>query len=231
MRIVVTVTGFIGWRKCWIGCSRYLLISLGCSNECKRRKIKCNGETPCQRCGNLNLECQYAPNCCANGFKDSEEFKQMNAHLSSLQEQVDNLYASLNALRNGDMSGHGSAVMSHRSLGSGSPGVMYKAPPKHQRFRGPTSSAFSFDVAKNTLHNMGYPGLADSTADGVNAQDETPLPSPPLNRAVLPAHPYKDPLMSMSKDEAVRLCIVYEDEMVYDSSKPRMESSLILYRE
>jgi len=25
------------------------------SNECKRRKIKCNGNTPCQRCGNLNL--------------------------------------------------------------------------------------------------------------------------------------------------------------------------------
>jgi hypothetical protein len=41
------------------------------SNECKRRKIKCNGQTPCQRCGNLNLECQYAPNCC-NNFKESE---------------------------------------------------------------------------------------------------------------------------------------------------------------
>ncbi len=27
------------------------------SNECKRRKIKCNGATPCQRCGNLSLEC------------------------------------------------------------------------------------------------------------------------------------------------------------------------------
>jgi hypothetical protein len=41
------------------------------SNECKRRKIKCNGQTPCQRCGNLNLDCQYAPNCC-NNFKESE---------------------------------------------------------------------------------------------------------------------------------------------------------------
>lgn len=27
------------------------------SNECKRRKIKCNGQVPCQRCGHLNLEC------------------------------------------------------------------------------------------------------------------------------------------------------------------------------
>ncbi|KAJ8608667.1 hypothetical protein MRB53_039551 [Persea americana] len=31
------------------------------SNECKRRKIKCNGETPCKRCGNLSLDCVYAP--------------------------------------------------------------------------------------------------------------------------------------------------------------------------
>lgn len=45
-------------------------ISIAC-NECKRRKIKCNGETPCQRCGNLGLECLYAPNCCSN-FKDTE---------------------------------------------------------------------------------------------------------------------------------------------------------------
>lgn len=46
-------------------------ISIAC-NECKRRKIKCNGQTPCQRCGNLNLDCQYSPNCC-NNFKESEE--------------------------------------------------------------------------------------------------------------------------------------------------------------
>ena len=45
-------------------------VSIACS-ECKRRKIKCNGETPCQRCGNLSLECLYVPNCCS-GFKDSE---------------------------------------------------------------------------------------------------------------------------------------------------------------
>ena len=30
------------------------------SNECKRRKIKCNGQVPCQRCGHLDLECQCA---------------------------------------------------------------------------------------------------------------------------------------------------------------------------
>lgn len=43
-----------------------------CSNQCKRRKIKCNGEIPCQRCGNMQLECIYAPNCCSGSFRDSE---------------------------------------------------------------------------------------------------------------------------------------------------------------
>ena len=72
-------------------------ISIAC-NECKRRKIKCNGQTPCQRCGNLNLDCVYAPNCC-NGFKDSQEYRDMSAHIGSLQEQVNTLYNELNNLR------------------------------------------------------------------------------------------------------------------------------------
>ena len=46
-------------------------VSIACS-ECKRRKIRCNGETPCERCGHLSLECLYVPNCCSSGFKDSE---------------------------------------------------------------------------------------------------------------------------------------------------------------
>lgn len=33
------------------------VLSFVFSNECKRRKIKCNGQVPCQRCGHLNLEC------------------------------------------------------------------------------------------------------------------------------------------------------------------------------
>ncbi|RMZ11528.1 hypothetical protein D0860_03369 [Hortaea werneckii] len=72
-------------------------ISIAC-NECKRRKIKCNGQTPCQRCGNLNLECVYAPNCC-NGFKDSHEYKEMQGHVASLQDQISMLYHDLSSLR------------------------------------------------------------------------------------------------------------------------------------
>jgi hypothetical protein len=175
----------------------------------------------------LNLECKYAPNCCSNGFKDSEEFKQMNAQIASLQEQVDNLYANMNALR-GDSALTGadsmpyprpqerSMSMSQHSVSHGespSHGRYSKPTPKHPRFQGPTSSAFSLDVAKTTLHNMGYAAL-DNVDESILAQDETPLGSPPLRPAPSRSpHPSKDPLWSISRDEAIRLIRVYEEEM------------------
>ncbi|CAD0096973.1 unnamed protein product, partial [Aureobasidium vineae] len=73
-------------------------ISIAC-NECKRRKIKCNGQTPCQRCGNLALDCVYAPNCCTSNFKDTDEFRTMSNQIASLQDQVNALFASMNTLR------------------------------------------------------------------------------------------------------------------------------------
>ncbi|KAL5315358.1 hypothetical protein ACEPPN_016225 [Leptodophora sp. 'Broadleaf-Isolate-01'] len=190
-------------------------ISIAC-NECKRRKIKCNGNTPCQRCGNLNLDCQYAPNCCTNGFKESEEFRQMNAHLAQLQEQVDSLYANLSALRAaGDAVSFVPPSESSMSVPPPiSPGNRFRPTPKHPSFRGPTSSAFSLDVAKNTLHNMGYQGLGD---EGVITSDATPIGSPPRRQSQVPAilngNPSKDPIWALSKEEMIRLCRVYEEEM------------------
>jgi hypothetical protein len=191
------------------------------SNECKRRKIKCNGNTPCQRCGNLKLECQYAPNCCSNGFKDSDEFKQMNAQIASLQEQVNNLYDNLNALRIREgtgliepRSGERSLSLSQYSVNNGSPSMRQQSTSKHPRYQGPTSSAFNLAVAKNTLYNMGYPGLAEGGENGISTQDDTPIGSPPLRSPSANIHPSRDPLWLISKDEAVRLCRVYEEEMV-----------------
>lgn len=191
------------------------------SNECKRRKIKCNGNTPCQRCGNLKLECQYAPNCCSNGFKDSDEFKQMNAQIASLQEQVNNLYDNLNALRIREGTGlieprpvERSLSMSQYSVNNGSPSIRQQSIPKHPRYQGPTSSAFNLAVAKNTLYNMGYPGLAEAGENGISTQDDTPIGSPPLRSPSANIHPSRDPLWLINKDEAVRLCRVYEEEMV-----------------
>src|ERR1700730_554234 len=97
--------------------------------------------------------CQYAPNCCSNGFKDSDEFKQMNAQIASLQEQVNNLYDNLNALRIREGTGFGdprgidrSLSMSQYSANNGSPSMRQQSAPKHPRYQGPTSSAFNLAV-------------------------------------------------------------------------------------
>ncbi|PNS18997.1 hypothetical protein CAC42_6092 [Sphaceloma murrayae] len=206
-------------------------ISIAC-NECKRRKIKCNGNSPCQRCGNLSLECVYAPNCCGTNFKDTEDWRQMTAHISSLQEQVDALYANVSSLRNELAQSNPPLDPSLQSgsymTASASPAPMLSPNHAHTKsqtgtrpptFRGPTSSAFSFDVAKSSLHTM---GIASEQPNGEDqTENATPVGSPRQNDGDLPIPPMvstarpqaKDPIWSVSREEAMRLLRVYEDQM------------------
>ncbi|KAI8625932.1 fungal-specific transcription factor domain-containing protein [Xylariaceae sp. FL1651] len=201
-------------------------ISIAC-NECKRRKIKCNGESPCQRCGHLNLQCLYAPNCCAGSVKDSDEFKQMAAQVNHLQEQVEVLFSNLNALRSEGLR-IGSIQQHERTLTapstSSTPSSTTMTMRSHQKsdlsqtrppaFRGPTSNRFSLDVAKNTLHKMGYTYPGDS-ADVDGIAQETPSVSPKFTPRVVvpPENTTADALWELEKDEMIRLCRIYEEEV------------------
>lgn len=233
------------------------------SNECKRRKIKCNGETPCQRCGNLNLSCLYAPNCCSNSFRDSDEFKKMSAHMLQLQDQVDGLVQSVGALRSeagfrlapiqdrsGSLGGGGSGMGGGLGPGIGAPPAVPLSASispspatslsslhkpdlgSHGRqasFRGPTSMAYSLDVANNTIHEMGYKGIGDSGG----GDDVAPPPPPPphsdvfavaarhhseagylggLSNSGLMLSPV-EPLWEFDRDELVRLCRAHDEEV------------------
>jgi hypothetical protein len=193
------------------------------SNECKRRKIKCNGQTPCQRCGNLNLDCQYAPNCC-NNFKESDEFKQMSAHIASLQQQVDDLFHNLSTLRTHiDMHSNGSnSTPFHQDyqqtpmLPPQSPRPRSKSASKHPRFHGPTSNAFNVGVARSSLKTMGINALEEGEDEGNVTRDATPRASSPIHNAMVPKRPMhadKDPIWAISKQEAVRLVHVWHEEM------------------
>ena len=109
-------------------------------------------------------------------------------------------------------------LTSERSMSMSQPPVAspisrYRPTPKHQSFHGPTSSAFSLDVAKNTLQNMGYQGLG--VDEGMATQDATPIASPlAIQPSPLPpGSPSRDPIWALSKDEMIRLCKVYEEEM------------------
>ncbi|KAL3480049.1 fungal-specific transcription factor domain-containing protein [Aspergillus californicus] len=190
-------------------------ISIAC-NECKRRKIKCNGQVPCQRCGHLKLDCRYAPNCCNNNFKDSDEFRSMTDQITTLQDQVGNLFSSLSELRSQRSSFDPSNFDHFSRDGSQVFTPMYPPPAKprirHPRFHGPTSSAFNFDVARSSLQDMGIAPAEEVIQDDITTAHATPAASPPpLSR--LPMHPQKDPIWSIKRDEALRLCRVYEEEI------------------
>ncbi|KNG51360.1 fungal specific transcription factor [Stemphylium lycopersici] len=197
-------------------------ISIAC-NECKRRKIKCNGQTPCQRCGNLNLDCQYSPNCC-NNFKESDEFKHMSAHITSLQQQVDDLFHNISTLRTQV------DVHSNASIGTPFPQDYQQTPmlppqsarsrsksfSKHPRFHGPTSNAFNVGVARSSLKTMGINAGEEGEDDGILTRDVTPRASPAVPNAMLPKrsmHIDKDPIWAISKHEALRLVHVWHEEM------------------
>ncbi|CAG8090230.1 unnamed protein product [Penicillium salamii] len=210
-------------------------ISIAC-NECKRRKIKCNGQVPCQRCGHLNLECRYAPNCCNNNFKDSDEFRSMTDQITTLQDQVNNLFTNLNDLRTqrpfesppfDPLSRDGSQVFTPM------PGIP-KPRSRHPRFHGPTSSAFNFDVAKSSLQNMGITPAEDGIPDDLTTAHVTPAASPPSHMGqLLPTvHPTKDPIWTIRREEALRLCKVYEEEIgimypVVDIAKITSQATLL----
>ncbi len=90
-------------------------------------------------------------------------------------------------------------------------------------FRGPTSSDFNFGVARNSLQTMGI----TSQQDGISAESgEAGNPTreaSPAQAAVTSArdrmqysrdvHATKDPIWSVPREEALRLCRVWEDEM------------------
>jgi hypothetical protein len=63
---------------------------------------------------------------------------------------------------------------------------------------------------------MGITQTGDGTQDIFPAQDETPANTPPHQLPPWPpisAHPNKDPLWTMKREEAIRLCRVYEEEI------------------
>ncbi|KAI1437076.1 fungal-specific transcription factor domain-containing protein [Xylaria sp. CBS 124048] len=196
-------------------------ISIAC-NECKRRKIKCNGETPCGRCGHLNLQCLYAPNCCAASVKDSDDFKRMAAQVNHLQEQVETLFNNLNALRAETMragpSYHHDRAFTGPSASSTPSSTTMTLPPLPRQpplpFRGPTSNHFTLDVAKNTLHKMGYSYPTENIEMNGPAH-ETPVASPKLPPQVMQSveTPAVDALWELDKDEMLRLCRIYQEEV------------------
>lgn len=155
----------------------------------------------------------------------------MTDHVARLQEQVDRLMNNMNDLRQETLrlapiqdrilplpsNAHtpSPSTSSFRSLHKAPLPPPPRVPPA---FNGPTSINFTVDMAKNTLHSLGYPNLGDGNEETVGPSGETPAASP-LLRPILapPSPPFQkpppDPLWEFDKNEMIRLCQVHEEEV------------------
>ncbi|EFQ35429.1 fungal specific transcription factor domain-containing protein [Colletotrichum graminicola M1.001] len=142
----------------------------------------------------------------------------MTAQMAHLQEQVDALYQNMNALRSETLR---LAPIQDKALPL--PSGTFQASPasslstlhrpeltqsKQASFRGPTSMAFSLDVANTTIYNMGYKGIGDGNDRGtqLGIPEESPFLMAPRESQV-------DPLWDFGKDEMIRLCRLHEEEV------------------
>ncbi|KAJ5665641.1 uncharacterized protein N7477_008089 [Penicillium maclennaniae] len=174
-------------------------------------------QLPCIGIFTRQICSRYAPNCCNNNFKDSDEFRSMSSQLATLQDQVNSLSNSFRDLQ-AQKSTYESPPFEIPRDGSQSvftpvPSGISKTRARHPRFHGPTSSAFNFDVAKSSLQSMGI--AEDGIPDELTTAHVTPAGSPPSHLVPLipTIHPTKDPIWSIQREEALRLCKVYEEEI------------------
>lgn len=145
----------------------------------------------------------------------------MRDQITALQDQVNTLFTSMSDLRSQKLSIESPNLQNYSSNGT-HPAIMPLDPgppkprPRHPRFHGPTSSAFNFDVARSSLQNMGITPAEDGIADDLTTAQVTPAASPPpqpSGSAVAPIHSTKDPIWAIKREDALRLCRVYEEEI------------------
>lgn len=85
--------------------------------------------------------------------------------------------------------------------------------PKLPKFVGPTSSAFSFGVAKSSLESMGLQTEVMNATGAIDSLAPTPRESPkPEELEKILSHPV-DALNSFTHDEVYRLLEVYKEEL------------------
>jgi hypothetical protein len=129
----------------------------------------------------------------------------MSNQISSLQDQVNALFASMNTLR-ADLAHQQPPIdpfLQHQSILPSPEVARRKSTLARPAFRGPTSVEFAMGVAKNHLENM---GIASAAPEDQVLRDESPPHLTPL-------HASKDPIWHVTRDEALRLIRVYQDDM------------------
>ncbi|KAI4200532.1 MAG: hypothetical protein LQ346_002374 [Caloplaca aetnensis] len=204
-------------------------------SDATKRKRKDGTEAPTRAKRNRYISIA----CIVLRLTRPSEYRAMDQTIQALQDQVQRLDAELSAFRNPNGSsaspypdpltypqqpslnqGHqeGPYHVAQSSQTAQSPHMSQSplAPSRvrHRRFQGPTSSAFNMNVANSSLQTMGLtdPSLIEAVG---HEFDDVPPASPQLRRMSNPltSSYVKDPIWSLGRDEAIRLCRVYDEEI------------------
>ena len=138
----------------------------------------------------------------------------MKAHIASLQDQVNALFTSItHSKAPGSLHAGSESYPNHDTSPSHGRPISFsslrsKPPPVH----GPISAAYGLDVAKHSLASMGI--TPETGVEGIPSDQPSP------ERAIDPEltapgqqDNNKDPLWSISREEALRLLQVYDEEI------------------
>jgi hypothetical protein len=138
--------------------------------------------------------------------------------MKSMQDQIFSLSAAVRSMTKSDSSpvGRSSVVAPATGLYGTLPTqrpLRRVSTARETPFQGPTTSAFSFDLAKSSLQRRGIVESNEAGDEGDLTQEPSPLASPSVPHCHLEVRQAVDPLWALPKSEALRLCRVYEEEM------------------
>lgn len=224
------------------------------SNECKRRKVRCDGQDPCQRCTGSMLPCSYyRPSRNEGGmgstgpsstlhlqdFGDTSkmrdrEWHQMVTQIQTVMEKVDNLNDKLNAIsphsetqatqqitiRTQDLPEPGDLRVQPETTAqlanpgardqSLQPSASVDSETFYPEYHGPTSSEFTFEVANESLTELGV-GCSIR-----NPNQSAKFPSflrvsrnPSAEKTLLPRLLARDPLWTIERSDALKYIDTY----------------------
>jgi hypothetical protein len=130
-----------------------------------------------------------------------------------MQEQISILSASVRSIAGSEHSPVGLSATGSYGLLPTQRSLRRVSRTRETPFQGPTTSAFSFDLAKSSLQQRGIVERAEAGDEGDLTQEPSPLASPSAQNERIDSHQPLDPLWALPKTEALRLCRVYEEEM------------------
>ncbi|KAL4866745.1 hypothetical protein BDV12DRAFT_130269 [Aspergillus spectabilis] len=182
-------------------------------NECKRRKLKCDGKPVCSRCVRQNAQCVYTPsshaltNAPATPLGESRDdglsskFRTVEQRIEALHREMGVMSARMRELESASATpgaSNNNTSISSSSVSAGLQRIMNR--PLSPDYVGPTSAEFGIAPRQQP---------ADESDD--DDSESTTAPSPAAGSDVEAMS--NDPLGRLGKEEALRLVTVYENNV------------------